>query len=125
MAGLLAELGSRLPQRPDARGSLVVQALVAARRDADVATLMRTHLDERVRWLADLVRVAQADGELADDLTAETVAQFSMLLALGTALAPSELLPVDADDWSALIHRLVEALAPTSQTAPTLESRMQ
>jgi AcrR family transcriptional regulator len=121
MAELLVELGSGLPRRQDARGSLVVQALVAARRDPDVAALMRSHLDERVRWMTDMVQIAQADHEVVDDISPKAVAQFSMLLALGTALAPADLIDVDPDEWSALLHRLVAALAPSTQTA--IESR--
>jgi AcrR family transcriptional regulator len=117
MAELLVELGSGLPRQQDARGSLVVQALVAARRDPDVAALMRSHLDERVRWLTDMVQIAQADHEVTGDISPKAVAQFSMLLALGSALAPADLIDVDPDEWSALLHRLVAALAPSAQTA--------
>lgn len=125
MAELLVELGSGLPRHQDARGSLVVQALVAARLDPDVAALMRSHLDERVRWLSDLVQVAQADREITDQISAKAVAQFSMLLALGSALAPADLIEVDPDEWSALIHRLVAAMAPgvPATAHPTTESR--
>lgn len=129
MAELFIELGSGLPRQQDARGSLVVQALSAARRDADVAALMRSHLDERVRWLAEMVQIAQTDGEVSSDVSPRAVGQFSMLLALGSALAPSDLIDVDRDEWSALIHRLVSALAPAvpnnaPSTTTTTESRM-
>jgi AcrR family transcriptional regulator len=127
MAELFVELGSGLPRQQDARGSLVVQALVAARRDPDVAALMRSHLDERVRWLSDMVRIAQADGEVNGDVSPRAVGQFSMLLALGSALAPADLIDVDPDEWTALINRLVTALGPdVPKSAPsttTTESR--
>ena len=57
---LLLVIGRRLPRRPDARGYLLVEALVAARRDEDVARPMRAYVGERADWLADLMRVAQA-----------------------------------------------------------------
>src|SRR6185437_4017324 len=40
---LLVQAGRGLPQRPDARGYLMVEALVAARRDADVAGPMKSY----------------------------------------------------------------------------------
>ena len=55
---LLLLIGRRLRRRRDARGYLIVEALVAARRDEDVARPMRDYVGERGDWLAELVRVA-------------------------------------------------------------------
>src|SRR5579862_9282359 len=66
---VLLLIGRWLPRRRDARGYLIVEALVAARRDEDVARPMRDYVGERGDWLADLVRVAQADGELDSSLS--------------------------------------------------------
>ena len=59
---LLLLIGRRLPRRRDARGYLIVEALVAARRDEDVARPMRDYVGERGDWLAELVRVARPAG---------------------------------------------------------------
>src|SRR5579859_4732814 len=61
---LLLTIGRWLPRRRDARGYLIVEALVAARRDEDVAGPMRDYIGERAGWLAGLMTVAQADGEV-------------------------------------------------------------
>ena len=45
----------------DARGHLIVQALVAARRDEDVARPMRDYVGERADWIAELVRAVDND----------------------------------------------------------------
>ena len=57
---MLLVIGQWLPRRRDARGYLIVEALVAARRDEAVARPMRDYVGERADWLADLMRVAQA-----------------------------------------------------------------
>jgi AcrR family transcriptional regulator len=57
---LLLVIGRRLPRRRDARGYLIVEALVAARRDEDVTRLMRGYVGERAGWLAGLMRVEPA-----------------------------------------------------------------
>src|ERR1700760_676326 len=49
---LLLQIGRRLPRRRDARGYLIVEALVAARRDEDVAGPMRGYVGERGDLLA-------------------------------------------------------------------------
>jgi AcrR family transcriptional regulator len=114
----LIAAGRRLPARPDSRRSLIVEALVAARRDPDVARLMRAHLGEREAWLADLVRAGQLAGELDEALAPDAVAHFCLLLAMGSALVPNDLHGIDPEQWDQLLRRLVGALS----TPPTEDS---
>jgi AcrR family transcriptional regulator len=114
---LLLLTGRRLRRRRDADGWLVIEALVAARRDEDVAVPMRGYVRERVDWLADLVREAQARGELDPALPPAAVAHFCLSLAVGTALVGPDLDDVDDAGWSAFLARLVTALAPAQNGA--------
>ena len=109
---LLLQAGRGLPRRPDARGYLVVEALVAARRDADVAGPMKSYTAERADWLAGLIEAGQAAGELDAGLSPDAVAYFCLLLALGGALLPADMHPVDDRAWAALLARVVAGLAP-------------
>jgi TetR/AcrR family transcriptional repressor of nem operon len=109
---LLLVTGRRLRRRRDADGWLVIEALVAARRDADVAGAMRGYVAERVDWLADLVRKAQDAGELDPALPPSAVAHFCLSLAVGTALVAPDLDDADDEEWAAFLARLVPALAP-------------
>ena len=111
-AHVLLAVGRGLPHRRDAGGHLIVEALVAARRDEDVARPMRDYLGERADWLAGLVRAAQDDGDMDGALSPDAVAHFCLLLALGSSLVPSGLHAVDGEEWAALITRVVGALAP-------------
>ena len=115
---VLLAAGRRLPQRQDGQRPLVVEALVAARRDRKVARLMRAHLGERETWLADLVRAGQLSGELDASVSAQAVAHFCLLLAMGSALVPNDLCPVDAQQWDQLLRRLVDALSPPKPPHP-------
>jgi AcrR family transcriptional regulator len=114
---LLLTIGRWLPRRRDARGYLIIEALVAARRDANVSRLMHDYVDERAQWVGDLVRVGQNDEELDRALSPDAVAHFCLLLAMGSALIPPELHAVDADEWVALLTRVVHALSPTTHGA--------
>ena len=109
---LLLVTGRRLRRRRDADGWLVIEALVAARRDEDVAGPMRGYVRERIDWLADLVRQAQDRGELDPVLPPSAVAHFCLSLAVGTALVGPDLDDVDDAAWSAFLARLVTALGP-------------
>lgn len=120
--GLLVAAGRRLPERRDARADLIVEALVAARRDEDVARPMRDYVGERADWLADLVRMAQSDGELDAAVSPDALAHFCLLLAIGSALVPPEMRGVDDEEWAALLTRVARAVARTDITAQTGEN---
>ena len=109
---LLLTIGRWLPRRRDAQGYLVVEALVAARRDQDVARLMRDYVGERADWIAALLDVAKLDGDLDPALSPSALAHFCLLLAMGSALVTPDLHEVDADEWAALLSRVVKGLAP-------------
>jgi AcrR family transcriptional regulator len=114
---LLLAIGRWLPRRRDPRGYLIVEALVAARRDEDVARPMRDYVGERADWLSELVRLAQAGGELDPALSPNALAHFCLLLAMGSALVPPDLHAVGEEEWAALLTRLVAALAQPGITA--------
>lgn len=110
---LLLAIGRSLPQRRDARGDLVVAALAAARRDRDAARPMNGYVHERAGLLADLVRIAQAGDELDPGLSPNALAHFCLLLGMGSALVTPDLHAVEDGEWSALLARVVAALAPS------------
>jgi hypothetical protein len=79
---------------------------------------MTDYVGERAEWLSELVGTAQQDGELDPTLPRDALAHFCLLLSMGSALLPPELHSVDADDWSELLNRIVDAFSvPTSEKA--------
>ena len=114
---MLLAIGRWLPRRRDPSGYLIVEALVAARRDQGVARPMRDYIGERAGWLSELVRLAQAGGELDPALSPNALAHFCLLLAMGSALVPPSLHAVGDDEWAALLARLATALTPPGVTA--------
>jgi len=116
---LLLAVGRWLPRRRDARGYLIIEALVAARRDADVARPMQEYFAERAGWLAGLMRLAQAGGELDPALSPHALAHFCLLLAMGAALVPPDLHAVGEEEWAALLTRVAGGLSKPGTTAQT------
>jgi hypothetical protein len=116
---LLLHIGRRLPRRRDARGYLIVEALVAARRDEDVARPMRDYIGERGDQLAELVRAAQDGGELDPSLSPRALAHFCLLLSMGSALISPDLHEVDEAEWAALLARVIAGLAPSAASTQT------
>jgi AcrR family transcriptional regulator len=114
---LLLTVGRSLPRYRDA---LIVEALVAARRDEDVAGPMREYVGERADWLADLVDLAQSRGELDPAVSPQALAHFCLLLAMGSALVTPDLHEVGDDEWAALLARVAGAMAgATAEKART------
>jgi AcrR family transcriptional regulator len=109
---LLLVTGRSLRRRRDADGYLVIEALVAARRDPDLAAPLRDYVRERADWLAELVRQGQARGELDPGLAPHAVAHLCLSLAVGTALVTPDLHDVDDREWGAFLGRLLTSLAP-------------
>ncbi|MEW2357149.1 TetR/AcrR family transcriptional regulator [Spirillospora sp. NPDC029432] len=116
---LLLVIGRWLPRRRDAGGHLIVEALVAARRDEDVAGPMRDYMGERAGWMAGLVAAAQSAGELDPALSPDALAHFCFLLAMGSALVTPDMHAVGEEEWAALLARVVEALAPAGPPVRT------
>src|SRR6266702_4046734 len=101
------------------KADLLVEALVAARRDEDMARPMRDYIGERADWLAGLMRVAQANGEVDPGLSANALAHFCLLLAMGSALVTPDLHAVGDQEWTALLGRVMAAVARTDITPQT------
>jgi ferredoxin len=80
---------------------------------------MRDYVGDRGDWLAELVRVAQARGELDPSLSPNALAHLCLLLAMGSALITPDLHAVGEQEWAALLTRLVTGLAPAAITAQT------
>jgi AcrR family transcriptional regulator len=121
---LLLVTGQQLLRRRDPIGYLVVEAMVAARRDRDVGRPMRDYVGERADWLADLMRVAQIDGELDPELSPDALAHFCLLLAMGSAIVTPDLHAVDDQQWATLLGRVVRGLSADAvpQTGATHEA---
>ncbi|HET7015312.1 MAG TPA: TetR/AcrR family transcriptional regulator [Streptosporangiaceae bacterium] len=120
---ILLHIGQGLLEPRDQPGYLVIEALVAARRDQDVASPMRDYIGERADWLAGLIQFAQAAGELDPDLSPDALAHFCLLLSMGSGLVTSDLHAVDETGWSALLTRVVTGLAPTKPKQPSQPKR--
>jgi AcrR family transcriptional regulator len=108
---VLLGIGRGLVQR-DTNGSLLIEALVAARRDEEVARPMRDYIGERSDWMADIMRTAQARNEIDPAVSPAALAHFCLLLAMGSALVTPDLCSVEAGQWAALLARVVAGLGP-------------
>jgi AcrR family transcriptional regulator len=110
---LLAALGSRIPFREHDR-PLLLDAVVASERDADLAVLLRDALAQRHDRIADLVEHGKSDRTIDPAIDTDVLTRFCLTLALGSLVVRALELPQpDPDQWGSLIERLLDASAPT------------
>lgn len=110
---LLMTIGRSLIDPEHRPGGLIAEALVASRRDGEVALMMSGHLANREAWLVGLIESAQSNGILDAGMSPEVLTRFCLMVLLGSLLLPAAgLAPVDPEDWSAFISRLAAALRP-------------
>ncbi len=70
-------------------------------------------LGVREEHLVELLARAKDDGSVTDDLDPDATARFALMLAMGALVLRSlDVEPPNANDWQALIHRVVGAFAP-------------
>lgn len=110
---LLLAIGRRLPRHREPDEYLIVEALVAARRDAEVGGPMGDYVRERVEHLTGVIRSGQAAGELDPALDPNAVAYFCLLISMGSALITPDMHSVGDAGWTALLARVTAALAAT------------
>ncbi len=113
---LLGVLGDRLVQ-PRREPALLLEAIVAARRDGTLAALLRERLGERESLVARLVEQGKDEASIDPALDTAVFTRFCITLALGAlAVRSLELEPPVSEDWHSLIARLLDACAPTGHT---------
>jgi AcrR family transcriptional regulator len=106
----LVALGERIANRRRPDTSLLSEAILGARRDPELASVLSRTLLDREATLTALFAEGQDDGVLIDELSAEVGARFALMLGLGSMLVSELDLPaVDQAEWTALIRRLVGA----------------
>ena len=110
---VLAALGANLIRPQPERRSLLVEAVVASRRDPTVAALMSDIFARRRLRLAKMVEQGQADGDIETLVSPQALARFSVILGLGALLMSAlDQGDVDEAEWEHLIGTVVDGLRP-------------
>jgi AcrR family transcriptional regulator len=109
---LLSALANRLGTREHEAAGLLVEALLSARRDAELAQVLAGALGERERNMAALVAAGQGAGELVGDVSPDAASRFALMLSIGSVLVRSLDMPeIDPAEWTAFVRRLIGAFS--------------
>lgn len=115
VADLLHRIGTQMVERrrPAGSPSLLVEAVLASRRDPEVMRLLTEGVDTREAVLAELIKSAQAVDSLDPTLPPAALARLCLTLMMGALVVDAlDLAPPATDEWSAVIGRLIDAVQP-------------
>ena len=120
---VLATVGSHLVTDEFDNGqALLLEAFVAARREPELAEMLRQVVEEQVRDLTMLIDAAKRSGGLDPELDSFSVVRFCHALGLGFLLFGAlGLERPDPAPWEELISRLIDAVGQT-KAAPEADS---
>lgn len=110
---LLTAIGrSLITSGASTKDALLLEALVAGRRDPEASEMIRTNLAEHSRQLASVFVYGKGEGVVDPAVPTESAVTFCLALAVGLLVFRCLDVPMPAaDEWSALVRRLVTALA--------------
>lgn len=118
---VLASVGSHLVTDEFDNGkALLLEAFVAARREPELAEMLRQIMEDQEQDLTLLIDAAKRTGGLDEQLDSFSVVRFCHALALGFLLFGA--LGLDRPDpvpWERLIDRLIDAVGPEPPTPAT------
>jgi len=117
-SGLLEVIAARGRQLTGNRveAPLLIEAITAARRDPDVLRVLTEQVSGREALFTHAIALAQASGEVVDDVDPRAVARFMFMVLLGSLLVQAMDLPdLDPDDWGSVLTRLIDSFRPEDQ----------
>jgi AcrR family transcriptional regulator len=98
-------------------GALLTEAFVAARRDPEVAAVLRGDVLERQLKLREIIEAAKTTGGISPDLDTEALVTFCHALGFGFLLLDAVDVPMPSSGpWEQLIDHLLAALATPPST---------
>jgi AcrR family transcriptional regulator len=95
--------------RPASAGpSMLIEAVVAAKRDPAIAETMRRRVGDGQERLVQAIGRAQEAGPCDPSVSPVALARLALILALGARLVRSLHLPdLEREEWADLVHRII------------------
>lgn len=107
---------SLLSPRDGLGSALLLEALVAARREPEIKTWLKPRLENEREFLSDLLTADEEAGLIAPHIQASTLVAFSQAVSLGMQMMTSIGIDMpERDSWNELIRRTIDALVDPRQ----------
>ena len=120
---VLSRLGDHLLDDLDGGHGLFLEAVVAARRDPELADRLRCRVADEDRRLGKIVSEGTSDGLRDPGLDEQAVVRLAHAIGFGMLLTRSMGLDLpEPDNWHAVIGRVLTGLALPAENFPTDDS---
>jgi AcrR family transcriptional regulator len=112
-AAAFREFGQRLiAQGIMPKNSLVLDAVAAARRDAELASVLREYIGELGARIAEVTKHAQEAGEMDPSLSVDAFTYYCLSLLFGVVTLKALDVPTpNKGEWDRILKRILVALA--------------
>lgn len=113
---ILADIGEHLLDDLHESTGIFIEALVAARRDPDLAIVLHQLAAQEDGEVAKILEAGQASGIIDQDL--DNLALVRLAHAIGYGMNVTRLLGLELptkDSWTEVINRVINSLAPTNE----------
>ena len=109
------QIGTNLDEHARAMGPLLLELIVNARRDPEVAEVVMAEFASKEAQTTDVIRLARERGEVDPALDVEALARFVTMVALGSLVVGAlDLKSIDPGAWAAVVDRVLDAVQPVS-----------
>jgi len=126
VADILESLGADLLIREDATDSLLMEAVSAAHRDPEFRSMLNVRFAEQEVRLAVMVDQGKASGVIDPALSTDALVALCHAISLGFVIFANIDKPLPpADEWNAVIHRLIRSASPQDPSDPSDGSSLQ
>jgi AcrR family transcriptional regulator len=113
------QIGTSLDEHARSMGPLLLELIVNARRDPEVADVVVAEFATKEALTTDVIRLARERGEVDPGLDVEALARFVTMVALGSLVVGAlDLKSIDHDAWAAVVDRVLDAVQPTTKEQP-------
>ena len=113
---ILADIGEHLLDDLHESTGIFIEALVAARRDPDLAIVLHQLATQEDGEVAKILEAGQASGIIDQDL--DNLALVRLAHAIGYGMNVTRLLGLELptkDSWTEVINRVINSFAPTNE----------
>ena len=118
-ADVLESLGAHLLEREAASDALLLEAMVTARRDPDFRELFNARVHDEEGHLALLIDNGKEAGIVDPALSTAAIVTLCQAISFGfVVMGAIDKSTAPADEWNAVIHRLISAALPAPVPKP-------
>jgi AcrR family transcriptional regulator len=114
----ITEAGADLDRRPVAEGTLLIEAIMAAKHDPKTRKVLSEWFTGQHEFFATSLQAAQQAGMVTDTFAPMAAARFTTTVMLGSlVLSILDVPTVSHDDWAELISQVVNGFRTASEPA--------